>query len=356
MISINVQGQFGEFGIETKFETSKRITAIFGPSGSGKTSLIRMIAGLEKPDKGSIRISDQVVFDSARNINIAIRHRKVGFVSQNAKLFPHMDVRRNLTYSSWAGRRNGKFEFHRVCQVLGIERLLDRKPTTLSGGEAQRVAIGRALLSDPSILLLDEPMSALDVKRKLEILPFLEVVRDQFNIPMIYISHSVDEITRLADYLVVLDQGQVIASGQIETVLANYDIRGSGEYLEAGSLLFGTCKGTDTANGLIEIEIEGQRVYAPKIIIEKGSIVRLRIKANDVALAIDKPKDTSIQNMLACEVVSIEKAGQVYCDIHLALGEQKFRSRITRKSANEMKLVPGMQCVALLKAMALEGF
>jgi molybdate transport system ATP-binding protein len=355
MIEIDVDTRLGDFQLRAKFETADGITALFGPSGSGKTSLVRIIAGLETPSVGRIRIAGQTLFDNKAGINLAPRQRRVGYVLQDAKLFPHFSVKQNLTYSQWVGGRKSEIGIDTVCQVLAIGHLLERRPVGLSGGERQRVAIGRAILSDPAVLLLDEPLSALDTKLKLEILPFLEDVRDKFTIPIIYISHSVDEVTRLADYLVVMDEGKLTACGAIEEVLGGLDIRGSGEGLEAGSLLSGICTDFDEPMGLAQIEVEGQTVSLPISAINKGVGVRLRVKANDVALALTKPAGTSIQNMLECEIATITQVGPSHIEVGLKLGGQKIRSRITRKAARDLKLVAGGKCVALLKAVALEA-
>jgi len=356
MIGVDVEARLGDFQLQANFDAPGHITALFGPSGSGKTSLVRMIAGLETPQRGSIRIGDRVLFDAAKSINLPPRARQVGYVFQDATLFPHFSVKTNLTYCEWAGGRKGELGLDAVCEVLGIEHLLGRRPDTLSGGEKQRVAIGRALLSDPSVLLLDEPLSALDTKRKLEILPFLEGVRDEFKLPMIYISHSVDEVTRLADYLVVMEEGQVSAQGAIEEVLGEIELRGAGDRLEAGSLLNGVCNGFDAGVGLANIKIEGQDIFLPVSSMEKGSKVRLRIKASDIALAVNRPEGTSIQNMVDCEITSLEPKGPSHMEVGLDIGEQHMRSRITRKAAEELTLVKGGKCVALIKAVALDGY
>lgn len=356
MIEVDVEARLGQFHLQVQYSATADITAFFGPSGSGKTTLLRMIAGLEKPSNGTIKIGDKVLFDEDAGINLPPRQRRIGYVFQDANLFPHFSIRRNLEYSHWAGKRISALDFESVCNVLGIDKLLDRKPATLSGGEKQRVAIGRALLSDPSVLLLDEPLSALDVKRKLEILPFLEKVRDEFSIPMIFISHSVDEVTRLADYLVVLDEGKLVANGKIEDVLGSIDLRGSGYGLEAGSLLVGDCEEVDHQTGLALVSLEGQTLALSSSGLEPGVNTRMRIKANDIALALERPQNTSFQNMLDCEISFVKPLGGSDVEIGLLIGSQQIRARVTKKAVADLQLVEGMNCVALVKAVALEGY
>jgi len=355
MIEIDIRAKLGEFQLEVCFEVEHGITALFGPSGSGKTSLIRIIAGLETPASGLIRISGTTLFSKSENINLPIHTRKVGYVLQEANLFPHLNVHQNLTYARWAGKRNKSIDIKDICKVLGIENLLDRMPDKLSGGERQRVAIGRALLSDPSILLLDEPLSALDHSRKQEILPFLEQIRDRFAIPMIYISHSVDEITRLADQLVVLNNGKQSTYGPIETVLRDLDIRGSGDALEAGSLINGICTGFDDQVALAQINIGEQILQLPIAELKIGSKVRLRIKANDVAIALSKPDNISMQNMLESKITALRQTDPSHVTLDLQIGSQQIRSHITQKAASDLALKEGRTCIALLKSVALEG-
>ncbi len=199
--------------MEADFAADWGVTALFGHSGAGKTTLLKMIAGTLRPESGRIAVGDFTLFDAERGINLPPEKRRIGYVFQEARLFPHMSVKRNLTYARWAGRRQATRSFDEVVALLGIGHLLDRRPSTLSGGERQRVAIGRALLSDPALLLLDEPLSSLDHARRQEILPFIERLRDESHVPIVYVSHEIDEVARLADQIVLLSAGRVTASG-----------------------------------------------------------------------------------------------------------------------------------------------
>jgi molybdate transport system ATP-binding protein len=217
MLAVDVQKRLGDFSLSAKFETERGVTALFGPSGSGKSSLVNIIAGLLKPDKGRIAIDGDVMFDSAGGVNVPPHKRGIGYVFQEGRLFPHMNVRSNLDYGRWmSGIRKDAATFDRVVHLLGIGHLLDRRPGALSGGERQRIAIGRALLMQPRLLLLDEPLASLDAARKAEIFPYLERLRDEARVPMIYVSHSPAEIRRIANAVVTLEDGKVRAAGGID--------------------------------------------------------------------------------------------------------------------------------------------
>jgi molybdate transport system ATP-binding protein len=223
MLRVNVSKQLGEFSLQASFTSEGRVTGLFGPSGSGKTSLINMIAGLLRPDHGTIAIDAETLDDTAKRMHVPVHRRRIGYVFQDARLFPHLDVRQNLDY----GRRMNRLgddpaQRRRVTELLDIGRLLDRRPGQLSGGERQRVALGRALLSQPRLLLLDEPLGSLDEERKVEILPYLVRLRDQAGIPMVYVSHDADEMRQLATRIVMLGRGHVIAFGGTEVLPAAF--------------------------------------------------------------------------------------------------------------------------------------
>src|SRR5690349_10613967 len=217
MLSVAVEKQLGEFGIEAAFTGERGITALFGPSGSGKTSIVAMIAGLTKPDRGRISLGEEVLFDSATRIDVPAHQRNAGYVFQEGRLFPHLSVRRNLEYGRWVrGLPRDQAAFSHVCELLDIGGLLDRRPGKLSGGERQRVALGRALLMQPRLLLLDEPLASLDAARKREILPYLVRLRDDAGVPMLYVSHFADEVRHIATEVVRIEDGHVVAQGGLE--------------------------------------------------------------------------------------------------------------------------------------------
>ena len=226
MIDVEVAERLGRFALDVKFSADVPIVGLFGPSGSGKTSVINAIAGVGKPHRGTIRINGEILFDSARGIDVPPEHRRVGYVFQDALLFPHLDVNANLTYGQRLRPPSQRvIDEQRVVDLLGLAPLLGRRPRTLSGGEKQRVAIGRALLAQPRILLMDEPLASLDVPRKVEILDYIERLRDELGIPIVYVSHAVEEIARVANTVVVLADGKCVAVGNVEQVIGRMSVR-----------------------------------------------------------------------------------------------------------------------------------
>ena len=223
-INVNIDKIMGDFYLKTKFNADIGITAIFGPSGAGKSTLVNLIAGLMKPNNGYIKIFDELIFDSEQKINIPVNKRGIGFVFQDARLFPHMKVEANLKYSHRFGRRGQLRSFSEIVEVLNLEGILNRLPGNLSGGEKQRVAMGRALLSNPKILILDEPLAGLDEGLKAEVIPYLEFLRDNFNLPILYISHSQSEVARLSDKIVVLEKGIILEQGKTLQILSSFSV------------------------------------------------------------------------------------------------------------------------------------
>ena len=345
-IIVDIKGKVGKFQLDINFQTASGVTALFGESGSGKSTTLQMIAGLLKPDSGIIKFGGKVLFNAETGANLKPAQRKIGYVFQEPGLFPHLNVERNLTYSKWAVRRKSKFEFDAIVEMLAIDSLLQRFPERLSGGEKQRVAIGRALLSSPEILLLDEPFSALDEARKAEIFPFLETVRDELSLPMIYVSHSTREVIRLADHVVVLKNGQVETSGSVEQVFASADFADIG-------LLTGTVDAYDAQYGLDLIDVEGQRIYLARANAPVGKKIRISINPNEVILARNVPEKISAQNCLAGTIKSISPIDGGTFLVVLAIGKQQLKATITDKARVQMELQEGTDCFAILKTVAL---
>lgn len=353
-LSVDIEGRTGAFSLSVAFEAGRGVTGLFGHSGAGKSTLIKMIAGLARPERGTIVISGRTVFDSGAAIDLSPERRRTGVVFQEARLFPHLSVARNLTYGVWAGRRKPRVDFDFIVSLLALAPLLERRPQRLSGGEKQRVALGRALLSDPAVLLLDEPLASLDQARRQEVLPFLESLRDEAEIPIVYVSHEVEEVARLADTLVVLSRGQVAASGPAQEVFARIDLGPVLGRHEASSILSGTVAAVDEAYGLVMVDIGGGRFTVAADPMPPGTGLRLRIKARDVALALSRPDDSSFRNVLDGVVAGIVTDESPYVEVSVRIGAQALRARITRQACDGLKLAVGMPVHALVKTVAVD--
>jgi len=328
------------------------ITAVFGPSGSGKTTLLRCVAGLERPDQARIVVAGETWQDTDRGIHLPTHRRPLGYVFQEASLFDHLDVAGNLAFGS---RRAGvdPATLQPLLRLLGIESLLRRRPHQLSGGERQRVAIARALGTQPRILLLDEPLASLDLARRSEILPWLERLRDELRIPMLYVTHSGDEVARLADHLVLLDEGRVRASGPLAETLARIDLPAvPGE--EAGALLHATIAERDAQWQLAQVRFAGGTLWIPDAGLAVGQAVRVRVLARDVSLALVPPERSSIQNVLACTVRAIAPGGHgSQALVQLDCGGSLLLARITTRAVQGLGLMAGSAAWAQVKSAAL---
>lgn len=327
------------------------VTALFGPSGSGKTTLLRLIAGLEKATVGQLTVGNAVWQDASTFM--PPHERPLGYVFQDARLFPHLDVRRNLEYGlrriPAAARQVSLDE---VVELLGIGPLMQRKPERLSGGERQRVAIARALAVSPRLLLLDEPLAALDQARKQEVLPYLERLHDSLEIPVLYVSHAIDEVARLADHLLLLEAGQVVAAGAPAELMARIDLplaRGN----EAGALIEATVSGHDENYQLTEVSFSGGRLSLARQAAAIGQRVRVRVLARDVSLTLAPQTGTSIINILPARVVSIASTSPGQSLIGLDLGGTPMLARVTHKSIDALGLQPGLAVHAQIKGVAI---
>ena len=332
------------------------ITVLFGPSGSGKTTLLRCVAGLEAASTGHVRVGAQVWQDDVAGIRLPTWRRDLGYVFQEASLFEHLDVRRNLDFGlSRAQRTGGPQALEAAIELLGIAHLLDRHAHQLSGGERQRVAIARALATQPRLLLLDEPLAALDVARRQEIMPWLERMRDELSIPMLYVTHSVDEMARLANHLVLMNAGRVEAAGPVDQVMTAPDSPGLGGD-EAGTLIHARIAEIDSHWHLARAGFGGGDVWIRDTGYALGAPVRLRVLARDVSVQLTEPAQTSIQNQLRAVVESVTD------DIHpsqamlrLRVGERLLLARLTRRSVSSLSLRPGLPVWASVKSVAVTG-
>jgi molybdate transport system ATP-binding protein len=353
IIQAHFKFHLGGFMLDAEFKApAVGVTGLFGPSGCGKTTLLRCIAGLERA-AGTLQVNGETWQDATTFIKT--HRRPLGYVFQEASLFPHLSVRSNLEYGYLRiNPTNRKVKLEQVIEWLGLSHLLDRKdPAKLSGGERQRVAIGRALLTSPRIMLMDEPLSALDVASKQEILPYLELLHRELEIPVLYVSHALDEVARLADHLVLLDQGRVIASGAIHETLSRLDLP-TAHFDDAGAIIQAAIATHDEPYHLTRIDFSGGSLWVGKLNQNIGTQVRARVLARDVSIATKLPHDSSITNILEGVINEIRDEGPDKVILRIVIGEsQALLSRITRRSRDQLGLTVGLTVFAQVKSVAL---
>ena len=355
MIDVAIEQWLGSFRLDVAFAADVAVLGLFGRSGAGKSSVVNAIAGIARPQRGHIRIGDDLLFDSARGIDLPPEQRRIGYVFQDSLLFPHLDVESNLLYGQRHRRRSEHFiEPGRVIDVLGLRGLLGQAPRTLSGGERQRVAIGRALLAQPRILLMDEPLASLDVPRRTEILDYVERLRDAFRIPIVYVSHSVPEITRIADAVVVLSEGRCLAVGSVEEVMGRTDLKPSTGRYEAGAVFDTVVASHDEAHQLTTLAFDGGELLVPRVEAPAGHRVRTRIRARDVSLATSRPEQISILNVLHGRVASISDETGPIVEVEVAVGSARVTARITRRSLEQLGIAVDREVYALVKAVSFD--
>lgn len=371
-LKIDVRLALGEFSLQLDTEVElDGITAVFGPSGAGKTTLLRVVAGLETRAVGRVALAGETWQDTDRGIMVPAHERRLGFVFQDGRLFPHLSVEGNLQFAAQRARRrirrwssaagrDGASErdaqgsdIAAVVRALDLKGLLGRAPDSLSGGEQQRVAMGRALLADPRVMLLDEPLSALDLRRKAEIIPYIERLAGDFGVPVLYVTHNVDEVARLATSIVLLADGRVAARGGVAEVLERVEYWPLTGRLEAGSVLQATAG--ETRNGMTSLDLEGELLRIPAVGVAVGTPVRLRVQAKDVAVACERPERLSIRNVLPARVVNIQFTEAAFAELLLDVNGQHLRSRVTREAVEELDLREGLPVFALIKSVAFEG-
>jgi molybdate transport system ATP-binding protein len=355
---MNIEARFhirkGDFALDASLEIPIRgVTGLFGPSGSGKTTLLRAIAGLDYIPNGFLKFGEMIWQD--RQVFVPAHKRRLGYVFQEASLFDHFSVRKNLEYGQKrVPVRENQVSLSESIDLLGIAPLLRRKPETLSGGERQRVAIARALAASPKILLMDEPLSGLDQASRNEILPYLDSLHNELNIPVIYVSHILEEMIRLADHLILLDAGQIVAAGRAQQVLSDLDVS-SRLSSEAAAIIDAEVIGSDEDFHLSLLQFSGGILKLAAGSLKKGDRVRLKLAARDVSLTLEHQSGTSILNIFPAKVEEINPESDTQVMVRLVAGSTSILSRITRKSAFDLELKPGKQVFAQVKSVALIG-
>ena len=348
MLEVSLKHAFTGFTLDVRFHAPPGVTVLFGRSGSGKTTIINAVAGLLLPDQGRIAAGDWVLLDTKSGLQLRPHRRRIGYIFQEGRLFPHLSVRQNLGYGAWFAPKDAPREdMGRIVDLLGLGALLDRRPGALSGGEKQRVAIGRALLSAPKLILADEPLAALDEARKAEILPYLERLRDEVNIPILYVSHAASEVARLASSVVAIEAGRVVAQGPAAEVLGDPAILPAGAR-EAGALITARVV-RHHDDGLSELEANGIALFLPRLANAPGTQLRLRIAAHDVILSRNRPEGLSALNILPGLVQDIRAGTGPGAIVAIDTAAGRVLARVTRRSATALGLAPGVRVHAIVE-------
>ncbi len=351
-LSVRLTHTLPGLDLNLDFEAPKGVTVLFGRSGAGKTTVVNAVAGLMRPQSGRVAVDDWVLFDTGRGSWLPPHRRRLGYIFQEGRLFPHLTVRQNLHYGRWFAPRDARKEDPgRVIEMLGIGHLLDRRPAALSGGEKQRVAIGRALLASPRLILADEPLAALDEARKAEILPYFERLRDEVSVPILYVTHSAAEVARLATSVVALQDGQVLRHGPASEVLADPSIAPAG-VRSVGAVLQVQVK-AHHSDGLTELNVGGERLFLPRISQDPGAQLRIRIPAQEVILSDRRPEGLSALNILEGTVETIRSGDGPGAIISINTQAGVVLARVTRRSVAAMGLQVGSHCFAIIKTVAL---
>lgn len=351
-LTVALSHRMGAFALDVTFEAPAGVTVLFGRSGSGKTSVVNAVAGLLRPDHGRIAVQGRALLDTDRGIALPPHRRRLGYVFQDARLFPHLSVRQNLSYGRrFAPKEASLPEMGGIVDLLGLGALLDRRPGALSGGEKARVALGRALLSGPEMLLADEPLASLDEARKAEVLPYFEHLRDAGGVPILYVSHAASEVARLATTVVALEAGRVIAQGPASDILSDPSVLPAGAR-EAGALVTARVV-AQHADGLTELEAGGVPLFLPRLERQTDSSVRLRIAAHDVILARERPTGLSALNILPGRVVALREGDGPGTLVALETPAGRVLARVTRRSATTLGLCPGVTAHAIVKTVSV---
>ncbi len=354
MLQVAAQKRRGAFELDAQFELpTPGVVALFGRSGSGKSTLVNVIAGLLKADSGWVALDDAVLLDTTLHIDVPPERRRIGYVFQEARLFPHMSVAANLRYGQRRAWVPSFVGIDLVADLLDLGTLMHRRTHQLSGGERQRVAIGRALLSQPSLLLLDEPLASLDASRREEVLPYLETLRDQLSIPMVYVSHHFDEVLRLATHLVLMESGKTIAQGNLSEMSLNPGVRAIIGADAVGAIVEGTVLGRDPASGLLRVQVGHGELKVHFGAAAHGAKLRVQLLARDLIVATQAPQHLSVRNSLSGTVTAVISDDEDADLIGIDIGGTIIMARVTKAATRELGLAPGLPVWALVKTVSL---
>lgn len=357
MLEVEIQHRFAGFRLDVAFAgPADGVTALFGPSGCGKTTVTNAIAGLLRVDAGRIVFNGEALVDRARRIDLPARQRRIGYVFQEPRLFPHLSVEGNLFYGWRRAPASARhIDRESVIGLLGLGPLLKRRPAGLSGGEKQRVGLGRALLAQPRLLLMDEPLAALDRDRKADIIPYIAQLRAAFGLPIVYVSHAIEEVARLADHVVLMENGRVTGAGPVADIMADLDLFDGMDAFEAGAVVGVEVADHDERFQLTRLRFgPGHDLVVPGILGEVGARLRARIRARDIMLALDRPVDISAINVIPAVVTDVRRQVGPYAEVQVRIGSTVLVARITRQSADRLDLAPGRRLFAVIKSVAID--
>jgi molybdate transport system ATP-binding protein len=355
MIEVDVKLSIGAFSLDVAFSNASGVTALFGQSGSGKSVTLSIIAGLKRPDAGYVRLDGETLADTEAGVFVPASRRRIGLVFQDSNLFPHLSVKQNLLYGRWFAPRDARrIDFDAVVETLGIGALLSRPPARLSGGERQRVAIGRALLSCPRLLLFDEPLAALDMQRKLEIMPLIERVRDEFGVPIVYVSHAVEEVARLAHRVVIIESGRVKFIGDPSEAFSRIETASSEDRFNLSSVIEAHVSDRPHSHGLTALDHPAGMIWVTGAVASPGAPVRVIVNATDVVLSLIHPKNISARSVLMGHVEKIKMNGPLVT-VEIKLAENSYLlAAITRGALEDLALETGSSVWALFKSASLD--
>jgi molybdate transport system ATP-binding protein len=354
-IEVAISHTLGGFTLDATFRGMGPVTAMFGPSGSGKTTLVNFIGGLARPARGRIVADGRVLVDTDAGVFVPMHKRRIGYVFQDARLFPHLTVSQNLRYGRFFTPGAERYaSFDHVVGLLGIGHLLERRPAGLSGGERQRVAIGRALIASPKLILMDEPLASLDEARKAEILPYIERLRDETKIPIVYVSHSIAEVSRLANDVVMMAEGKVLAVGSVAEIMPRLDLLPMEDRNETGAVIDLELVSHEAEYGLSVLRSSGGEWRLPRVHASPGSRVRVRVRARDVMLATARPKNVSALNVLAGRIAEVAEGLGADALVTIDSGSDRLFARVTRRSVQHLGLAPGREVFAVIKSVTFD--